>query len=298
MKNSIKGLTLFILLLSNFNFISFAQGVENKEYPIEIPLWDNKKSSHSNNLPNDAETVENPGWINMVTKPELYVYPAENPNGKAILLCPGGGYSGVAIKHEGKDWAKFLNPEGITLSVLKYRMPNKNSEVPYEDVVRALEILHENSSHWGINPSMIGIAGASAGGHLASTMATHLNDETLKPAFQVLLYPVITMDETFTHMGSRENLLGENPTSEKVKYYSNELNVSAQTPPSFIALSSDDRVVPVKNSLVYYEALIKNGIPAALFIYPTGGHGWGYNPDFPYNEAWTFELINWLNNIK
>ena len=265
--------------------------------PISINLWENKSPKYENGLPEDAEVIENPGWISMVTKPVLYVYPAEKPNGTAIVLCPGGGYSGVAIQHEGKAWSEMLNEKGITLGVLKYRMPNGNHEVPYEDAMRALEIMKENADKWKINPERIGIAGASAGGHLASTVATHSVGEENAPSFQILLYPVITMDETFTHLGSREGLLGKNPSEKLVEKYSNEKQVTSSTPIAFIAVSGDDKVVPVKNSIEYFNSLRNNQVPAALFIYPSGGHGWGYNPDFIHNEQWTSELIHWLQNL-
>ena len=272
-------------------------GVNNNQQPIEIRLWEDKSPVYNNGLPDDAEVIENPGWISMVTDPVLYVYPANNPNGEAVLLCPGGGYYGVAIEHEGKAWAKMLNENGITLAVLKYRMPNGNYNVPYEDAMRSLEILHEKANEWKIDSRKIGIAGASAGGHLASTIATHSIGSDLAPDFQILLYPVITMDKTFTHQGSREGLLGNSPSEELINNYSNELQVTGATPKAFIAVSGNDNVVPVKNSIEYFQALNKNKVPASLFIYPTGGHGWGYNPSFIHNEEWTSELIHWLKGL-
>lgn len=265
--------------------------------PVTFNLWEKDSPKFESGLAADAEVVENPGWISLVTNPVLYVYPAEKPNGTAMLMCPGGGYYGVAIKHEGKDLAEILNDNGITLAVLKYRMPNGNYNVPSEDVIKALEILHQNASEWGIDPKRIGIGGASAGGHLASTVATHLEGMDFKPAFQFLLYPVITMDNSFTHQGSREALLGSDPSDELVKAYSNELQVSSDTPPTFIAVSANDNVVPVKNSIDYFNALKDNGVPVSLFIYPTGGHGWGYNPDFIHYKEWTAEMIHWFNTL-
>lgn len=265
--------------------------------PVAINIWEDKSPQFENGLSPDAEIIENPGWISMVTEPVLYVYPAENPNGTTIVLCPGGGYAGVAIEHEGKAWSDMLNDNGITLAVLKYRMPNGNYNVPYEDAMRALEIIHLNADQWGVDPQKIGIAGASAGGHLASTVATHSIGNEYAPDFQVLLYPVITMDESFTHLGSRENLLGKNPPEDLVRNYCNELQVTDKTPSAFIAVSGDDTVVPVKNSIEYFNALNLNNVPAALFIYPTGGHGWGYNPQFIHNDAWTSELLHWLNTL-
>lgn len=271
--------------------------VENVNLPLEIPLWTDKQPQYQNGLPDDAEYMENPGWISWVTQPVLYIYPASNPSGQALVMCPGGGYAGVAIEHEGKALAELLNPNGVTLGVVKYRMPNGHPEVPAEDVWRALEIVNENAKEWGIDPSKIGIGGASAGGHLASTVATHTLNPDIAPAFQVLLYPVITMDESFTHSGSRELLLGPDPSEELVGNYSNEKQVTVNTPRAFIAVSGNDKVVPVTNSIDYFMALNEAEIPAAMFIYPTGGHGWGYSPEFLYNEQWTSELIKWLKQL-
>lgn len=266
--------------------------------PIEISLWEDISPQYSNGLSKDAEKVENADWITLVTDPKLYVYPSSHPNGTAIIMCPGGGYYGLAIEHEGKQLAKLLNENGVTLAVLKYRMPNGNSEVPLEDGKRAIEILNERAEEWGIDTKRIGIAGASAGGHLAASLATSLSTTPLSPAFQVLLYPVITMDNSFTHSDTRANLLGKNPSDDKISRYSNEKQVTSQTPPAFITLSANDDLVPVENSLSYFEALNKEGVPVALFVYPSGGHGWGYSPGFKYNEEWTSELINWLNNLE
>ena len=271
---------------------------EQTAEPVVIKLWENKTPPVSNELPVDAEVKENEGWISNVTQPELTVYPAPEPNGTALLMCPGGGYGGVAISHEGKDLAPILNKEGITLAVLKYRMPNGHSEVPGDDVKESLRILHERAGEWGIDVNRIGIGGASAGGHLASTIATHPSDDYPAPAFQMLLYPVISMKEGITHQGSRNGLLGDNPDQETVDFYSNELMVSSQTPPAFIAVSTDDSVVPLQNSLDYYNALLNNGVPSSLHIYPVGNHGWGTNPEFQYHDEWIAEMIAWLKSFS
>lgn len=271
--------------------------LNNNGAVIEISLWQDEKPAYENKLPSDAEKEENEDWITLVTTPELYVYPASNPNGTALLMCPGGGYYGVAMSHEGKEMAEILNPIGVTLAVLKYRMPNGNSEVPQEDVWKALEILHSRAEEWGINSDKIGIGGASAGGHLASTVSTHTKVDSLKPAFQVLLYPVISMKEGVTHQGSKTNLLGENPSNETIDYYSNELKVNQNTPSAFIAVSGDDDVVPVENSLLYYDALRKNGINATLHIYPEGGHGWAMRKGFKYHNEWIAEILKWISEL-
>ena len=263
---------------------------------VVIPLWKDQTAPTSSGLPADAEEIVNSGWISLVTNPELTVYPAENPNGMALLMCPGGGYSGVAISHEGQELAPLMNDNGITYAVLKYRMPNQHPEVPGEDVKEALRILKSHSIEWGIDTTKIGIGGASAGGHLASTIATHQR-ENPEFSYQVLLYPVISMKNGVTHPGSRENLLGENPDENIVDYYSNELQVNPTTPQAFIALSGDDTVVPVKNSIDYFNALNSLGIPVSMHIYPVGGHGWGNRENFAYSKEWKQELISWLNSL-
>ena len=264
--------------------------------PEAFRLWENQPPMVENGLTPSDEIVENPGWTSNVATGELFVYPAERPNGMALLMCPGGGYSGVAMEHEGRALAKPLNDLGITVGVVKYRMPNGHWQVPTEDVNRAYEIMVENADGWGINPNKIGIGGASAGGHLASTIATHPENK-FKPAFQILLYPVISMNQEITHGGSRHFLLGDNPSPALVEYYSNERQVNSQTPPAFIAVSADDTVVPVKNSIDYFNALTANGVPVSLHVYPTGNHGWGYKPEKGENQMWFFELVNWLNNL-
>lgn len=265
--------------------------------PVTIPLWDETPSKYSNGLTRADEKIENPDWITLVATPELYVYPADNPNGMAMVMCPGGGYYGLAIIHEGHNLADILNENGITLAVLKYRMPNGHHEVPAEDAREAIRILRKNAERWGIDPQKVGIGGASAGGHLASTVATHFTDSLSMPDFQMLLYPVITMDPASTHEGSRINLLGDHASSQLTELYSNELQVNPQTPPAFIVLSQDDDIVPISNSIDYFNALSANGVKSAMFIYPDGGHEWGYNPDFVHNIEWSNELIHWLNRL-
>lgn len=265
--------------------------------PIEISLWQDSKPRFESGLSSEEEIEVNSGWITHVTKPVLYVFPAAKPNGKALLMCPGGGYEGVAIAHEGKELAPILNEEGIALAVLKYRMPNGNCNVPLEDVARAMDILKLHSQEWGIDVDKIGIGGASAGGHLASTYAVNSPEGSLKAAFQVLLYPVISMRSNITHEGSRSNLLGSLPSDSLINTYSNEMQVSESTPPAFIVVSADDDIVPVENSTLYFSALNSKGIPAALFVYPSGGHGWGTSKDFKFSKEWIEELKAWLNGF-
>lgn len=259
---------------------------------VTLPLWPNG-APQENGL-----SVEKENWsgdfLNQTASAELYVYPASKPNGTAILMCPGGGYWGLAMGHEGNAMADWFNSLGITYAVLKYRMPNGHNEIPLSDAEEAMRLLRSHASEWGINPNSIGVMGASAGGHLASTLATHYSSPSTRPDFQILFYPVITMEAGVTHAGSREFLLGKTPSEELVKLYSNELQVSSETPQAFVMVSADDNVVPVANSLRYVTSLSQNNVPFSLHVYPTGGHGWGYGDSFIYKPQWTAELEKWL----
>lgn len=212
---------------------------------------------------------------------------------KAVVICPGGGYSHLAMSHEGYDWSSFFSEQGVAVAVLKYTMPAGNFLLPVTDALSAMRLVRTHAAEWNINPDKIGIMGFSAGGHLASTVATHA-PEDLRPAFQILFYPVITMNIRETHRGSRSHFLGENPSEEKERLYSNELQVTGNTPPAFIALSGDDKAVSPANSLKYYSALHEHSIPAALHIYPSGGHGWGVRTSFKYRDEMLAELKKWL----
>ena len=250
--------------------------------------------------PNDngilQEDLTDPDYPKNTREAILYVYPAEKGNGLSVVACPGGGYSILAMHHEGTDMAAWFNSQGITYAVLRYRMPNGHDEVPLSDVHQAIRVMRSHADDWQVKK--VGVMGASAGGHLASTAATHFDAET-RPDFQILFYPVISMDPKINHRGSRINLLGQNPSAEKVREYSNELQVTPQTPPAFIMHSSDDTAVPVANSLNYFQALVNNQVPASsLHVYPVGGHGWGYNDSFPYKRQWTGELEKWLREIS
>ena len=232
-------------------------------------------------------------------RPSIRVFlPAKDKaNGMAVVCCPGGGYSHLATDHEGYDWAPFFNERGFAFVVLKYRMPHGVTEVPISDAKEALRVVRENAEKWNVNPAKVGIMGSSAGGHLASTIATH-SDSLTVPAFQILFYPVITFDYAYTHKGSRHGLIGTDASEEQVKLYSNELQVTKITPPAILLLSDDDRVVPSPNSVNYYLALKKNGIPATMHIYPSGGHGWGNRTSFKYNREMLADLSAWLEDIK
>lgn len=257
------------------------------QHPIQVKLAEEKTV--------DEKPVIK-GWINgdEYTEATLTIYPAKKPNGQAIVACPGGGYAGIATTHEGHDMAAWFNTQGITYAVLHYRMPYGKHEIPLSDAHQAIRYMRKNGEKWVIK--QLGIMGSSAGGHLASTAATHFDAET-RPDFQILFYPVVTMTD-YTHQGSKDNLLGKNPSEELVKLYSNELQVTEQTPPAFIMHSSNDDAVPVLNSINYYLALCKHGVWSSMHLYPIGGHGWGYNESFPYKAQWKNELEKWLREIR
>ena len=234
-----------------------------------------------------------------IEQPSLRVFlPApELATGRAVVACPGGGYSGLAVNHEGYDWAPYFNKQGIALIVLKYRMPKGDRTLPISDAEAAMKMVRDSADVWNLNPNDIGIMGSSAGGHLASTIATHA-PEALRPNFQILFYPVITMDKSFTHMGSHDNLLGKDASADLEKEFSNEKQVTKETPRAFIVYSDDDKVVPPANGVNYYLALNKTGVPSVLHIYPTGGHGWGIREDFLYKSEMQNELTSWLRSFK
>jgi acetyl esterase/lipase len=213
------------------------------------------------------------------------------------------------MSYEGWDVAKKLNEWGIAAFVLKYRMPDDNTMVnkeigPLQDAQRAIQLVRERAAEWNINPQKIGIMGFSAGGHLASTAGTHFEKAvienkkniSLRPDFMILLYPVISLSDSLGHIGSRDNLLGKKPAAEKIKEYSNELQVQANTPPAFLVHAGDDNAVNVKNSIAFYEAEQSNKLPAELHIYPHGGHGFGMN-NKTTKDQWTDRLKNWLSGL-
>ena len=247
-----------------------------------INLLDGKKCKVQ-----DAEKNEAP-YI------QVFLPAKEKATGRAILICPGGGYAMVASKHEGTQWAPFFNEMGIATIVLKYRLPKGDSKIPIQDAETALATIRKHASEWTILPEKIGIMESSAGGHLASTIATH-TDTSLRPEFQILFYPVISMDKEITHMGSHDNLLGSNASAEREILFSNEKQIHTDTPPAILLLSADDTVVVPANSIRYFEALRKKNISASMHIYPSGGHGWGFNLNFPYHTTVLEELKQWLS---
>lgn len=259
---------------------------------FELPLWP-AGAPNSNGLTGTEEDLEGGRVANVIT-PSITVYKADKPNGVAIIMCPGGGYARLAMNHEGHDMAPWLNTQGITYIVLKYRMPNGHYEVPLSDAEQAIRLVRQHAKEWNIRPDRIGIMGASAGGHLAASLATLYSSDETRPDFQILFYPVISMVPGVTHGGSRQNLLGNNPSQELEDKYTLEKQVNAHTPQAFIMLSADDGAVPPANGIHYFEALLQHQVPATLHVYPTGGHGWGFRDAFTYKRQWTGELEKWL----
>lgn len=282
----------------------------NKSAP-EIPLYKNGVPN-SKPAPDKENSVfrDNVTRIAKVSNPTLTIFKAAKPNGKAVVICPGGGYSILAFDKEGTRVAQEMNRWGITAFVLKYRLPDDTTNIdkslaPLQDAQQAIRLVRANAKEWGVTKNQIGIMGFSAGGHVASTAATHFdfkadadNADTVsvRPDFAILIYPVISFDSTITHKGSRNNLIGTKPTAEKTNFFSNELQVSKNTPPSFLVQAADDGAVPVENSLRYYEACVKNKVPAEMHLYPKGGHGFGLN-NKTTDDNWMERLKNWLNRL-
>ena len=230
-------------------------------------------------------------------KANMVGYLPEKPTGKAIVGCPGGGYTGLSMQNEGHDWAEYFNRQGIAYFVLTYRMPKGDRQLPISDAEKAMTTVRDSANVWDINPLDVGIMGFSAGGHLASTISTH-SEFAARPNFSILFYPVISMNEKESHKGSCLNFLGmEGQKDGKlVKQYSNQHAVRRHlTPPAIILTANDDRTVPpVTNGLAYYSAMRREGNDCALYIYPTGGHGFGYRSSFTYHQQMLNDLTTWL----
>lgn len=229
----------------------------------------------------------------------LEVFLPENPTGRVIVDCPGGGYSHLAMEHEGYAWAKFFNDQGIAFCVLKYRMPNGDRNIPLSDAYNAIRTVRDSANQWHINPYDVGIMGFSAGGHLASSVSTHAPLD-VRPDFSILFYPVISMDEKETHKGSCVGFLGDGRNDKKlVKEWSNNNAVRRHlTPPALLLMAADDRAVPpLTNGFRYFEAMRKAGNPCALYVYPSGGHGFGFRDSYTYHDQMLMEITTWLKNL-
>lgn len=251
--------------------------------PFDVNLWQ-KKTPNSNGIKNDTARVR------------VFLPDAKHATGRAVVICPGGGYKFLSMDHEGYDWAPFFNDMGIAAVVLTYRLPHGNSKVPLSDAEEAIRLCRRNALKWHINKDDIGIMGFSAGGHLASTVATHSTGDAA-PNFQILFYPVITMMPGFTHQGSHDNLLGKDAKKKAEKELSNDMQVTRSTPRACIMLSDDDNTVPPMNGVNYYAELYRHDIPASLYVYPGGGHGYGIKPSFKYHIEMLLDLKAWLRSF-
>lgn len=279
----------------------------------QLPLWPEGKIPHR--VPSDEEEVRETDGILRISRVqvpglEVYLPDPDKATGRAVLIFPGGGYHILAYHWEGTDFAKLLCEHGIAGIVVKYRLPISRSAaspalVPLSDAQRAIRVCRDRAAAWGIDPEQIGVMGFSAGGHLAAALSTQydapvypeqdaVDRESARPDFSALIYPVITFGKPGMHRGSREALLGQSPQDSQVRFFSPELQTDPRTPPAFLVHAADDTVVPVENSLLYYEALRRQGVPASLHLYPAGGHGFALGGDDPYLSGWTDLLVAWI----
>ena len=266
---------------------------------MTIKVWDNKKAPHSNEETKD-ETRNKRGDFSNTSQTVFYLYKADKQKatGQGVVILPGGGYSKVCIEREGFKLAEYFKSLGVTALVVKYRLPNNgHKEVPLEDAQEALRYMRKNGKKWGVNPAKVGIAGSSAGGHLAAYTSTFTADAE-KPAFTVLFYPVISGETCMTHQGTFQNLLGKYHAPYLREYYSLNNRVTPTTPPTILILSNDDSTVPPISSVLYYEALKHYGVKASMHIYPCGGHGWVCREGFRYDKEWKAALAKWLVELN
>lgn len=283
-----------------------------------IPLW--PKDKIPNRIESGEKEVHTQGEdllrISKVQEPTIEVYlPAKkNANGQAMLIFPGGGYQILAYDWEGTDIAKFLNGKGIAGIVVKYRLPSSESQkdkhlVPLIDAQRAMRMLRSKAKDFNIDANKIGILGFSAGGHLASTLGTHFNEkvydpideidqQSARPDFMALGYAVISFKQMFAHQGSKKKLSGDKAEPSIIEYFSNEEQVTEETPPTFLFHAADDAGVPVENSLAFFKACKDKGVPATMHIYPTGGHGFSLARDNKHLRGWTERMFEWMESLE
>jgi acetyl esterase/lipase len=297
----LKFYTLLICVITSINTLSAQDALPL--YPDKVP--------NSKEAANEEKTEERDGItiVSKISKPTLRFFPApaQDQPAATVIIFPGGGYSINALSHEGHDVARKFNEIGISAFVVKYRIPNDrtmlNKEIgPLQDAQQAIKVVREQAAKFKVNPERIGIMGFSAGGHLASTAGTHFNEihipneknTSLRPDFMILVYPVISFQDDIGHRGSRNNLLGNNPDKPKIDHYSNELQITKQTPPSFLIHAGDDKTVEVANSIKFYENLVKHDVPAELHIYQAGGHGFGLNNPTTKDD-WFLTCKHWLD---
>ncbi|MCB0655272.1 MAG: alpha/beta hydrolase [Saprospiraceae bacterium] len=289
----------FLLTMVGFSTLPHLHGQTMDSLPLydgEIPF----------NLPNiglqETSYVNENGYLltTNIIQPELYIYlpSPEKATGTSVIICPGGGYWVLAIKHEGHDFAKWFQEQGVAAFVLKYRLPEpklvSSREVPLLDAQRALEIVRSQAGVWHLDPSKVGIMGFSAGGYLAAWTSTR-EPGVPRPDFSILVYPVIQMHGHDAHGGSSERILGNHPSAEALRSHSPEENITSGTPPAFLIHAQDDPAVPIENSLIYYNKLREKNVPASLFTIPSGGHGFGM---WPNGISWMPTLLEWMQWMK
>lgn len=280
-----------------------------------IPLWEGTPPLQKEMDLKETSVREGILRIANVQNPtiEVYLPTRQIATGKAVLIFPGGGYGILAYNWEGTDFAKWLNAQGIAGIVVKYRLPKSESltdpkEVPLLDAQRAMRLARHHAAEWSINPAQIGVMGFSAGGHLASTISTQYKHEvdrpkdaidalSARPDFSILVYPVISFRDASAHSGSRNALIGENASQELIDRFSGELNVNAETPPTFLVHAQDDAGVPIENSFLYYKALHQHKVKASLHIYPTGSHGFGFGLGKGSLDGWRDVLLGWMGDL-
>lgn len=290
-----KKIILSLVLALALPMSSFAQqqrqwGQPKEAQPLVIELWPN--GAPNDNGVTGPEVIPDPTHVNNVSKPTLTVYPAEKPTGKIIIACPGGAYRNLAIEKEGHSMAKYFNHQGVTLAVLKYRLPNGHFETTMSDVLEAVKIMRTRAKEWGADPSGIGVMGCSAGGNLAIQAAVNYTGPENRPDFQVLLYCFTAMNPMMN-----ETMFGKNASQETIDKYTVMNHVTKDTPPAFLACSADDFLDPFENSIAYFKALRSFKTMATLHVYPSGAHGWGFSDDFYYKREWTAELEKWLRTF-
>jgi acetyl esterase/lipase len=300
-------------ILSTILAILLSLHVQAQEFIL--PLWEGTPPLQRESDQKETSVREGILRIANVQKPtiEVYLPTRQIANGKAVVIFPGGGYGILAYDWEGTDFAKWLNAQGIAGIVVKYRLPKSESltdpkEVPLLDAQRAIRLVRQHASDWKIDPSQIGVMGFSAGGHLASTLSTQYKHDVARPKdavdtisgrpdFSILVYPVISFRDASAHSGSRNALIGTDASQELIDRFSAELNVTADTPPTFLVHAQDDKGVPIENSLLYYKALHSHQVKAALHIYPTGGHGFGFGLGKGSLESWRDVLLGWMEDL-
>ncbi len=298
-------------LFSVVAFLALSLSVNAQQF--NMPLWGDTMPNHTQT--DEVEVVDDSQDIiklRNVQTPSMDIFlPSERiRTGQAVLICPGGGYAMLAYDSEGTDIAKWFNSKGVVAIVLKHRLPTSLSNTvsyksPILDAQRAIRLIRQNAQAWGVDPAKVGVMGFSAGGHLASTLSTHYDTQyaeavddvdklSARPDFSILIYPVVTFKDDYTDNGTRTRLTRSQVTPELIEEFSNELHVDAATPPAFLIHSSNDKVVPVQNSLQYYQKLIENGVEAEMHIYPEGGHGYALATGNRYLSTWVDRLADWL----